>query len=317
MDQTRPQVAGLGVLVTGAGGFIGARVTHDLATAGAKVTRLLRSPAPRGTPPASGSHQADLLTADLEALLATIAPQVILHCAGLTQAPETDAGRDALFAANLTATERLLRAARRMTHPPRLVLVSSAAIYAPMRDGQTAIDENHPMRPVAVYGVSKAAATMLALAEAERHSLDLAVAVPFNVIGPGQPAHMVPQVFIDHLRHDPASFALPSAEVIRDWIDVQDVSGALIALARPEGPRGLFNVSTGTGRSLRDLALRLCRIGGWTASSRAQAAAATGVTKSVGDPGRLSAALGWQARRSLDDSLRSMIEARRQGSDTG
>ncbi|MDR7124604.1 NAD(P)-dependent oxidoreductase [Pseudotabrizicola sp. 4114] len=294
--------------MTGAGGFIGGHVLAALVQSGAVPIGLVRRLSPVQQENGFEWAGADLVTDPLDELLAGLQPDAIIHCAGRTAAPDTDAGREALFAANLTATARLIAAVSRMRQPVRLVIVSSAAIWAPMPPGLAAIDEAHPMRPVAAYGVSKAAATLHALTESERLDLDLAVAVPFNVIGPGQPGRLVPQVFIDRLRANPAPLALSNAETVRDWIDVRDVATALAALSQPKGPRGLLNIASGIGVSLKEMAQALCRIGGWAPVLREDATHGTaGVNRSIGDARRLTAATGWTQRITLEASLRDMI----------
>ncbi|MFN4154079.1 MAG: NAD-dependent epimerase/dehydratase family protein [Paracoccaceae bacterium] len=304
MDHSVQGLAGLRILVTGAGGFVGGRVMVALAQAGAVPVGLVR------TAPCHNGFQtvcADLVTDPLDDLLAGLRPEAIIHCAGRTAAPDTDAGRADLFAANLTATALLIAAASRLPHPVRLVIVSSAAIWSPMEPGMAAIDEGHPMRPVAAYGVSKAAATLLALAESDRLDLDLAVAVPFNVIGTGQPRHLVPQVLIDQLRTDPTTLTL-NATSVRDFVDARDVAAALVALSHPKGPRGLFNIASGAGVSLKDMATTLCRVGGWHPEIREAAPQdAPGVNRSIGDVRRLTAATGWTPQIPLERSLRDMI----------
>ena len=301
-------MTGQRVIVTGAGGFVGGHVMKAVALSGATPIGLVRSGDPARCNTGWHWAKADLVTDPLDAILADLAPDAIIHCAGRTAAPDTDAGRADLFAANLTATSRLIAAISRMPHPVRTVVVSSAAIWAPMSPDQTVIDEGHGMRPVATYGVSKAAATLQALAESDRLGLDLAVAVPFNVIGPGQPHRLVPQVFIDQLRASPDVFTLSNGAAIRDWIDVRDVATALVALSGKNGPRGLFNVASGEGRSLQDMLTALCRIGGWRPEVRQGTPHdVSGVSKSIGTPQRLIAAAGWTRQFALDDSLREMI----------
>ncbi|NEX46413.1 NAD-dependent epimerase/dehydratase family protein [Pseudotabrizicola algicola] len=298
---------GLRVLVTGAAGFVGRHVVHHLLQAGAEPIGLVRtmSPGQEGQPFACVS--ADLVNDPLDDLLHNLQPDAIIHCAGRTFAADTDEGRAQLDADNLAATTRLISAAARMPESLRLVIVSSAAIWAPMPDDLSAIDETHPMRPVAAYGVSKAAATLHALAEADRLGLDLAVGVPFNVIGPGQPQRLVPQVFIDTLRSRSGPLGVASG-VVRDWVDVRDVAAALVGLARPNGPRGLFNIASGKGVDLHAMLEAVCRIGNWKADVDVAAQpASSGVSRSIGDCRRLHAATGWAPRICLDDSLRDMI----------
>ena len=164
------------------------------------------------------------------------------------------------------------------------------------------------MRPASAYGVGKAAATRHALAEAGRRGLDLAVAVPFNVIGPSQPPHLVPQLFAAQLGADPAGLALSNPDVVRDWVDVRDVAAALVALSQPDGPRGMFNVASGVGYSLQEVLDALCRVGGWHPVIREGVPHnPSGVSRSIGNPARLRAATGWAAQIPLEDSLRDML----------
>jgi GDP-4-dehydro-6-deoxy-D-mannose reductase len=296
-------LAKMRVLVTGAGGFVGQAVMQALQEAGATPIGLTRRPG-------QGQVHADLATDPLEPILAQMGADAIIHCAGRTHAPDTDAGRALLIADNLTATSRLCAAVARMAARPRLVVVSTAAIWAPMHPGQTQIIESHPIAPVSAYGVSKAAATRAAL---EVAGLDLAVAVPFNVIGPGQAAHLVPQVFLDGLRADPARLWVTDPSAVRDWVDVRDVAAALIALAQPGGPTGLFNVATGQGRSLAEVLAAVCHLGGWPLPAPDHPPAPAGVARSVGSAQRLTDATGWRPVIPFDQSLRDMIGASGKG----
>ena len=302
------ELSGKRILVTGAGGFVGRAVMSRIAQIGARPVGLVRRHDPAPGADTGAWVYADLVTDPLDGLLSAAAPDGVIHCAGRASAPDTDAGRTSLYDANLMATVRLIAALSRMSSRPRVVVVSSAAIWAPMQPDQSMIDEQHPIRPSASYGVSKAAATLHALAEADRLDLDLAVAVLFNVIGPNQHKHMVPQVFIDAIRANPFSFALQNADVVRDWIDLTDVADALVALSRPNGPRGMFNVSTGTGRSLKHMIGEICKVGGWTPSlCPSDAAPAPGVAKSIGNPQKLRAATDWAPKVDLAQSLHRMI----------
>lgn len=307
MDHTTQGIKGRRVIVTGAAGFLGAHVLTALSQAGAEPIALVRGAAQVRDALGTVFVAADLVHDPLEQVLKDIQADAIIHCAGRTFAADTDDGRAHLFVDNVTATSRLISAVARMPKRPRMAIVSSAAIWAPMADSLEAIDESHPMRPVAAYGESKMAATLHALAEADRLGLDLSVGVPFNVIGPGQPRRLVPQVFIDQLRADPESFTL-HATAVRDWVDVRDVATALVILAQPGGPQGLFNIASGKGIGLRAMLATLCQIGGWNPVIRESIQQATsGVSRSIGDSRRLMQATGWGQRFTLQQSLRDMI----------
>lgn len=296
---------GMSVLVTGASGFLGRVLCAALTGRGARVVALGHGARPEGRAPA---EVMDLTTGDVAGLLDRVASDCVIHCAGLTSAADDATGHARLWAANVTATDRLLLAARGRPTPPRIVLVASAAIWGPMEPGQGRISENHPIRPSGAYGVSKAAAALLGLAAAGRGDLAVPVAVPFNVIGPGQPRRMVPQAFLDRLAAEPGRLTVSDPQTVRDWIDVRDVAAALIALCDPAVGSGLYNVATGTGASLAEIVRAIGRVRG--APIRlvpTEARRASGVARSVGDPARLSAATGWKTRFGVDESLRDML----------
>ena len=286
------------VLVTGAGGFIGGALCAHLTAAGVRVFGSVRG-------------DLDLETGDIGALLAQVAPEAIVHCAGRLGEPADEAGRQALFASNHLAAERLLQAAARMRPLPRVVLVASAAIYAPMADRQPAIAEDHPTGPVGQYGASKAAAVILAQAMTARGDLPVVTAVPFNVLGPGQPARLVPQAFVTQLRARPASMRVGDLTAVRDWVDVRDVAAALAALAAPGVEPGLYNIASGTGITTGDLLDRLCSVAGVRPDRIADAAvvARPTVSRSIGDPAKIAAATGWHPAIPLESSLAAMWAA--------
>ncbi len=279
-------IAGRAVLVTGAAGFVGRHLCAALRDRGARVT----------APPRS---ELDLLRDDLAAVLHLAAPEVIFHAAGVTSG---DA--QALEAGNVTITQRLLQAAATLPQPPRVVVVSSAAIWAPMRDGQAMIDETHPFGPVGPYGAAKLRMTELAL----QFGLDVVVACPFNVIGPCQPVWQVPQALLQELRTHPEWINLRDPSVIRDWIDVRDVAAALILLADARVAGGLYNICTGTGRTIAGVLTALCRICELTPKITGPAQPPVSPNgRSIGNPGKIFAATGWKAHMPLDSSLFDMV----------
>lgn len=296
------------VLVTGASGFLGSEVMRQLRAAGGAPVGLSRR-APGAGP--GGAHEAvDLVTDDLEACLARVRPDVIIHCAGAIGEPRDSAGWARSFAGNFTATERVLAAAAARDDRPRIVLVSTAAIYAALAPGQPALDEDAPWRPASRYGVAKAAATMLANLMTERGELEIAIAVPFNIIGPGQPDTHVPQAFIARLREAPEVLDVGDLSAVRDWVDVRDAARALIGLGAPAVPGGIYNVASGRGIEVREVLDRVIALSGLAPEIRANAAFAghSVVSRSIGNSSRLHEITGWEPEYSLDESLRSMFD---------
>ena len=141
------------LLIIGAGGFLGAHVRRLARAAGLDVVTAGRSPLPD-----SPRHQRADLAADgpaaIAAMLAEVAPDAVVNCAGATAGPP-----GALVAANIDGTYALVTAMLRAA-PARLVHLGSAAEYGAAEPG-VPVSEQTAARPAGMYGVTKLAGTRL------------------------------------------------------------------------------------------------------------------------------------------------------------
>ncbi|MBI0536844.1 NAD-dependent epimerase/dehydratase family protein [Roseomonas sp. KE2513] len=139
------------VLVTGAAGFLGARLAAALAADPrvSAVTGLDRVPA-GGTP---GFITAEM--ADFER--AAPAADLVLHAAAITsQASEVDP--EAAHAVNIDGARALLRWARAQPSPPRILYLSSVAVLG---HGEPVATEDSRPAPRSTYGTTKIVAEAL------------------------------------------------------------------------------------------------------------------------------------------------------------
>jgi len=132
------------VLVTGAGGFLGRYVVHELADGGHDVTALVRC-AKRA--PGSLTHpHVEMLEGDLRALDDAQAATLKRHDAIVNLAAATSGNPRVQFDSTVLATERLLDELARLGWRGRLVHVSTLAVYGFNQLLKRAqIDENTPL----------------------------------------------------------------------------------------------------------------------------------------------------------------------------
>jgi GDP-4-dehydro-6-deoxy-D-mannose reductase len=303
------------VLIAGGSGFVGRALAAHALGEGAEVATLSR----RATlPPVAGAaaHAADLMDLDATvSLLEAARPDVVFHAAGSTTPASDFSDRQSLWQANVAATENLLESVRRVCPEAVVIAVGSAAQYGPPRDPTRLIHEDDSWRPTGCYGVTKAAAGMAVLERAARGHVRATLGVLFNLVGPGQPGHLVPQTFIDRMV-GPGPYRIDVGDVgaERDFIDVRDAARALWDLAflvAGGSAAGLaFNICSGEPMRIADVLgiLRLVSGGNlsWTPHGGADP-----VRRVVGDPTRLRHATGFAPKIALTQSIHDAWEAHR------
>ena len=100
-------------------------------------------------------------------------------------------------------------------------------------------------------------------------------------------------------------------EPVRDLLDVRDVVEAYLALLRAGEPGEVYNVSRGEGSSLRELFDRLAELVGVRVEPAVDPslARANDISHLVGDSTKLRRATGWAPSRSLEQTLRGLVDA--------
>jgi nucleoside-diphosphate-sugar epimerase len=136
-------------------------------------------------------------------------------------------------------------------HPPkRIVFASSAAVYG-LAD--TPRLEHDPVRPVDVYGSSKAIGEQLLASFALRHPETTCVSARLaNIYGPDDPHQHVIPVLLE-ARAAGETPALGNLWPRRDYVHVDDVADALLVLEALDPGYYVYNVGTGLGTTVMGL----------------------------------------------------------------
>jgi len=316
------------ILITGAAGMIGRKLTERLVREGALNGRpiaalsLLDVVAPSKPPGFAGEVR--LLTADLaaegEAARAIAArPEVIFHLAGVVSA-EAELDFDKGYHTNLDGTRALFGAIRHSGdgYRPKLVYTSSMAAYgAPF---PPSIPDDFHLTPLTSYGTAKAMGELLLADYTRRGFCDgIGLRLPAICVRPGKP-NLAASGFFSSIIREPLAGAealLPVAETVRHThASPRAAVGMLIhAAGLPRetlGPRinlAMPSVSCTVGEQIE--ALR--RIAGEPVAARIRRAPDALIERIVaGWPERADAgrarALGFRAEDSFDEIIRIHIE---------
>jgi UDP-glucose 4-epimerase len=238
MAERQPEV----ILVTGAAGVIGRRLTQRLAEEGRHVHATdLVSPEPvLGVLCSEG----DLTLPDLPALAEV---GTVVHLAAIMSNSRDVPGEGAALVQGNLGT--LLGALRLAPNARRLVLASTMIVYGP--PDVLPVREDHPRRPGNLYGAAKVAAEECARIWGEGEGRSACWLRISSVYGPDDPPGRAIPSFARAVRSGVAPNV--GGESVRDYIHVDDVVEAIVCGVDGEAP-GPFNVATGEGTGTLDLA---------------------------------------------------------------
>jgi GDP-4-dehydro-6-deoxy-D-mannose reductase len=287
------------VWVTGAGGFVGARLVARLRALGHEASGADRE-----------VDVSDPLA--VREALAAAAADAVVHLAGVTFVPHAEADPGVAFRVNTLGTQHVLAGALEAVPRARVLVVSTAAVYGTAPPGAPPFDEASPLRPHDAYGRTKAAADLLAGVAAARGQ-DVVRARPFNHTGAGRPDHFVESSFarqlaeIEARRREPV-LRVGNLDSRRDFLHVADVIDAYAALLDAGVPAGIYNVASGASCTMREVLDRLLARSRAAPRIEVDPARFRPTDASCGTASKLAAATGWSPRRSLDDTLAELLD---------
>lgn len=316
------------VLLTGGAGYIGSQLTAMLLTMGHQVSVLDNLStgsldALRRAQLAAGRVCRFVHGSILDASAVRTALQdvdAVVHLAGFKSVSESMSQPARYHANNVGGMSCLLyQMDRQGVH--RIVFSSSAAVYG--NTDQHAISESSPPDPQSPYGRTKAIGEQLLQDLADQAGWAAISLRYFNPVGAHpsgtlgeltpRPDGLVPRMLRALTGEGPPLTIFgtehPTADGTceRDFVHVWDLAHAhalaLGALDRPG--HQIYNVGTGRPHSVREVVDRMSVLAGRPVPIRHGPPRPGDVVRSLADPRRIRAELGFQSKLSLDDMLAS------------
>ena len=209
------------VLITGAAGMIGRKLTKRLVERGIlrgeridaiDMVDLVEAPVDSTV---CAAHAADLSLVGVAEALISLGPDVVFHLAGVVSG-EAEADFDKGMRVNLDGTRQLLDAIRLAPGTPRVVYTSSIAVFgAPFPDSIP--DDFHPT-PLTSYGTQKLIGEALLADYSRRGFLDgVGIRLPTISVRPGAPNAAASSFFSGIIREplDGREAVLPVSRDVR------------------------------------------------------------------------------------------------------
>lgn len=312
--------------MTGAAGFVGGWLCRSLLSDGWAVhgTALHSDKIDRGGDLAAVQwHVNDLASGDdvdvVRRAVDAAAPDIVFHLAGISFVPAAGDDPVSALAVNAGVGVRVLEAVRRSGAQtrrfPRVLFVGSAEQYGRHDVSNLPLHEQSALLPRTFYGVTKMAQEEFGFMYHRTHGVPVVATRSFNHSGPGHSTRFLLPALVERVRDAGRSGArsikIGNGRAIRDYTHVKDVVRAYRMLAEAGVPGQAYNVCSGQGVSVSELAAEVLAVAGVTAEVEHDIALEReiDVEALIGDNSKLRAATGWAPSLTRKDIISDLIHA--------
>jgi nucleoside-diphosphate-sugar epimerase len=302
-------------LVTGAAGFVGSHLSHELLRRGHQVVgvdafipyypRPLKelNLAPLRADSGFRFHEMDLRSDDLAPLF-TGGVDAIFHLAAQAGLLRSWQEFESYMSCNVLATQRLLAAA--VASLPHFLHISTSSVYGRFATG----DEDTPLAPISPYGITKLAAEHLVQAYSSSFGLPSTILRLFSVYGPGQRPDMGYHIFINRLLRGEAITIDGDGTDSRSNTYVEDVArGLVLAFENPSQSQGeIFNIGGGEEVNVLQVLEILQELSGIAAQTTYGPRRPGDQRRTAADITKARQRLGYAPQTTLVEGLRAQLE---------
>jgi GDP-4-dehydro-6-deoxy-D-mannose reductase len=254
----------LKALITGIAGFAGRHLTELLQGRGNEVAGIENGDKEEIAPFAKEHHGLKIYMGDMrdENLLTRaikqFKPDTIFHLAAQSSVRVSFENPLETFSINIIGTLVLFETISKFDFPIKTLVITSSEIYGRLTPEECPVAEDHPLRPINPYAVSKATVDLMAYQYCKAFGMPIYIVRAFSHSGPHQKTVAVlsdwaMQVAKIDLGITQPQIKVGNMNVIRDYTDVRDIVQAYVALVEKGTAGEPYNVCSGIGFKLSDL----------------------------------------------------------------
>lgn len=302
------------ILVTGGAGFIGSHVVDQFIEAGHDVVVVdnLSTGREKNLNPKARFYRVDIRDPELRKVFEIEKPEVVDHHAAQMNVRRSVA--DPIYDAdvNVRGSVHLLELCREYGVRKMIYISSGGAVYG--EPVYLPCDEEHPVRPLCPYGLTKYAFELYLYIYQQNYGIDYTVFRYPNVYGPRQDplgeAGVIAIFTGQMLRGEPVTI-YGTGDQVRDYVHVYDCARANM-LALESGSGRVYNLGSGKGTTVNELFQRLKAITGYSGMPNYAPAKLGETFKIYLNAQRAKEELGWVPTISLEEGLRNTVEYTKQ-----
>jgi UDP-glucose 4-epimerase len=242
-------------LITGGAGFIGSAIVPTLQKEGFDISvldNLSFGSREFIDVPDEKFYLADIREYNqVNDIITSLKPEVIIHLAAIHFIPYCNQHPIEAADINIRGTMNILRASKNVTSLKKFFFASTAAVY-PISDD--AVDENHELLPLDIYGLSKLTGEDLCKKFWFETSTETIVCRFFNAFGPNETnPHLIPEIE-KQLREGKRVINLGNLTPKRDFIHTLDMAAAVNRLLNTDNiGYDVFNLGRGIEYSVVEI----------------------------------------------------------------
>lgn len=244
------------VLITGARGFLGRHIAARYKKLGYIVAGVGHDSSQfEGESSLDRWVESDITLESLRRIKQTF--DIIIHCAGSGSVGFSMEDPHEDFQRNVPSTSAVLEYIRQSKQRPRLLFISSAAVYDAKNSRR--ITEADDLQPVSFYGLHKKMSEELCHFYSRWHGMPITIIRFFSLYGPG----LTKQLLWDackKLSEDTKDVSFRgTGEEKRDWLYVDDAIRLIVNLSERPGGTGVetYNGASGQSHTVREMVTRV------------------------------------------------------------
>ncbi len=298
-------------LVTGATGFIGSCLTRRLVARGfGEINVLIRGESDKwrikDIEKSIHISRVDLRDyAGLRKIILKIRPDFIFHCASYggfsNQKKEEE-----ILATNINGTINLINSLSDVDYR-HFINVGSSSEYG--LKGKK-MSEKDDLKPVTMYGISKAFSAIYAGRTAEKQKKPITTIRPFSVYGPYDSRERLIISFILAILKGKKKYRINSPTAVRDFVYIDDVTDFFLKVASRKTSLGILNIGSGEQRTVRKAVTEIKNIAESDIEVKSNDDRKKRLKPEVweADMSKAKKTLGWKARTDFRKGVKKTID---------
>jgi GDP-4-dehydro-6-deoxy-D-mannose reductase len=239
-------------------------------------------------------------------------PDVVIHLAAQSFVTVSWDKPEETLQTNVMGTFYLFESIRQAGLNPVIEVIGSSSIYGPRTKEEMPMREDAEFRPTSMYAMSKVSEDMLGYFYCKGYGMNVIRVRPFNMTGPrkqNDACSDFSKEVVEVEKGIKKIVEVGNLNTIRDFTDGRDAANAMWLLSEKGVSGEIYNLCSGTGRSMKDILSTLIRLSGKKMEYAIvpEKQRLTDDPIYVGDNSRLLK-LGWKPATPIEKTLGDMLD---------